>query len=274
MFARFASFAPPMVLAFALPALTFGEAAAPPATAPVAATAEFTAQSEIAALPGIGAARASQVRDDGTIALDDGRVLKLQGIEIARGRLAGAARAAEVATIAAGPLALYGDTKALDRWGRVSAQALTEDGRWLQGELLARGLARVAATPDARAGARSMFAAERPARVRRLGMWADPAYALRRPDETPRFVDSVQVVEGVVTSAQPVRGAVYINFGEDWRRGLGVRVPDLVLRDMELDAPTLAGRRLRVRGWIGKGIGPIMAVSHAEQIELLDGAGG
>ena len=126
-------------------------------------------------------------------------------------------------------------------------------------------------TPDCADFAQSLLEAEAPARVAVLGIWAEPETALRSPEQTGRWVDSQQVVEGVVTAARLTKTALYLDFGADWRRGLGVKIGRRLIGKLPGDALALAGRRVRVRGWIGKGIGPLMELNHVAQIEAPDG---
>ena len=217
----------------------------------------------------LGMAKAISVGADGTVALADGRMLRLAGVALPAGTDGKPARAAIAELIALGPLALKGDGAPLDRYGRTVAQAYAADGRWLEGELLRQGSARVATAPDHRAAARELLAAERTARSRRLGVWNDPAYAVRDPDDTARLLDTWQVVEGTVRAERPGHGAVYLEFGDAPGNSLGVRIPEAVARDMAVDPDELRGRKVVVRGWIGKGIGPLIVLDHAEQIEPL-----
>src|SRR5579871_5507837 len=140
----------------------------------------------------------TELRDDGTLALSDGRTAKLAGIEIARGHEAKDARIALAEMIAGGPLTIRADGAATDRYGNVVGQAYAADGRWVQGELLRHGLARVATAPDHRDFAHDLLTMERKARGHKLGLWRDPDYALRNPHQAARLVDSWQVVEGTV----------------------------------------------------------------------------
>lgn len=212
---------------------------------------------------------AATVNDDGTIHLADGRMLRLAGIELPAGRIGRLANAAIARFIAAGPLSLETDGAMQDRYGRIVAQAYDRDRDWLQGVLLRQGLARVATAPDHRDFARNLLAAERPARVHRLGLWGDPKYALRHADEVARLIDSWQVVEGVVDHAETRHNAVDLVLGGDRVHDLTVRIPIGVARTMEADPSDLAGRRIRVRGWIGKTEGPTITLSHAEQLETI-----
>jgi endonuclease YncB( thermonuclease family) len=238
----------------------------------------------------VGEATAVDVEAGGVLMLDDRRRAVLAGIELPRRPLSvsrGAdwpaeeqARSALAGLASGGPLRLYGGGR--DRYNRLLVHAFTADGRWLQEELLRLGWARVATTRDSHDRAGAMLTAEAAARENGRGIWALPAYAVRRPGETWTLIDSVQVVEGRVSSTNLIRGTLYVNLGDEWRRRLGLRVPPSVIRAFARHPPlaafagnpqALTGRRLRVRGWIGKGAGPLIEVSHPEQIELLADAG-
>src|SRR5213076_2420124 len=101
------------------------------------------------------------VPDGETLTLADGREVRLAGILAPRPplgwpperpwRLAEQAKAA-LAELASGrrvELRRDGDAEG-DRYGRVLAQVYRVDGLWLQGELLRRGLARVATLAEHR----------------------------------------------------------------------------------------------------------------------------
>ncbi len=221
------------------------------------------------ALADLGTIAATRVAEDGTVALEDGRSLRLAGVDLPRGASAHDAVLALTGFVGRGPLALKGDGPAEDRYGRVVAQAFAADGTWIEGELLRQGLARVATTVDHRAAAAALYAAERGARGRRVGLWSDPATALRRPEQAAHMIDSWQVVAGTVAAAVPRHSGFDLRFGDDPARDLAVRVPGEVARGLDDDATDLVGRRIIVRGWIGKGAGPLIILSHAEQIELV-----
>ncbi len=159
-----------------------------------------------------------------------------------------------------------------DRHGRLVAQAYRDDGTWIQGELLARGLARVFTFADNHARAAEMLAIEESARKRGLGLWGDPFYAVRAPGNAGRDIGSFQVIEGRVVKAARVKNHVYLNFGADWRTDFTVsaRVRDLPrFADSGLDLLSLGGRDIRVRGWLKDYGGPMIDATHPEQIEVL-----
>lgn len=159
-----------------------------------------------------------------------------------------------------------------DRHGRLIAQVYRDDGTWIQGEMLKRGMARVLTFADNRALATEMLMLEETARERGLGIWSDPFYAVRTPEEAGKDVGSFQLVEGPVMKAARVKSYVYLNFGEDWRTDFTVSVPVKHLRrfaDSGLDLLALSGRVIRVRGWLKEYRGPMIDATHPEQIEVL-----
>lgn len=165
----------------------------------------------------------------------------------------------------------YAPTDAPDRYGRIIAQAWLEDGRWLNGELAARGWARVETTADQRRCAVQALALEAQARANRRGMWRLSAYEVREALEAAAFTNDFQIVVGRIVAADQVRGRIYLNFGEDWRTDFTVTIaPRDVSRfaDTGLDPLSWAGREIRVRGWLEFYNGPMIEVSHPEQIEF------
>src|SRR5690606_11013395 len=146
---------------------------------------------------------------------------------------------------------------------------------WVQGELLHAGLARVETTPKTGALAAEMLAAESEARAASRGLWALPAFAVRAPDPNAlaQELDMFQIVEGVVVSATETRDFLYLNFGLDYRTDFTVSIAarDLDdIREQGLEPLDLEGARVRVRGWLHAVNGPMIDVTHAAQIEVLD----
>lgn len=166
--------------------------------------------------------------------------------------------------------------RSIDRHRRRLAHVVRDDGLWLQGEMLRRGLARVYTFDDNRARAAEMLAIERATRAARRGLWAHPFYDVRSPEAVTRDIDTFQIVEGRVVEARRVRDRVYVNFGTDWRSDFTVSIAgddlDTFGRD-GVDPLTWGGRRLRVRGWVRSFNGPLIEATHPEQIEVLDNDG-
>lgn len=238
----------------------------------------------------------TRVIDGETLVLDDGRELRLAGALAPRAIDVGAragqwppevAAAAELGALVLGQsLQLAFGGERIDRYGRLQAHAFVRNAgerRWVQGHMLAQGLARAFAQAGDRDGSRTcvaaLLAAEREARESGRGLWADAAYRIRdasRPAELARYRSTFQVVEGRVTRVAQVRGAIYLNFSRNWRSGFSV---SLRLGDRQLlgahhvDPSELTGRRVRVRGWIEQRRAPAIDLSAAGLLEVLDEPG-
>jgi hypothetical protein len=173
----------------------------------------------------------------------------------------------------------FGGTRA-DRHGKALAQvyAVKGDERvWLQAELVGRGLARVYSFPDNHACVGTLLAREAEARAKGLGVWSVSAYRILEAENVERLsrlTRSYQLVEGVVAAVGEGRTWLYLNFADDWRSDFTVA---LTRKDAEtfkaegLDLTGLAGKRIRVRGWLSWRNGPMIEVTHLGQIELLPG---
>jgi endonuclease YncB( thermonuclease family) len=246
----------PRLLTFIVSALAF---ATPVAAAPLDAS----------TLVDLGTASIETIGDDGAMTLTDGRKLRLAGIELIHSAPAHDMQQTLRSIIGSASVTLKGDGPDEDRYGRVIAQVFTADGTWVEGALLRQGLARVATTPDHCEVAAALYTAERPARTHRLGLWGDARTALRHADAVMRFIDSWQVVDGTVIAVTPRHNAIDLHFGDDEAHDLSIRIPGAIAEGMQTDPASLIGRHLRVRGWIGKGIGPLIVLNHAEQIEIV-----
>lgn len=228
-------------------------------------------------------ARVVEVVDGDTVLLDDGWQVRLVGIQAPKlplGRknfekwpLADESKTVlEDLVMGRDVLLAYGGQR-IDRHGRRLAHLFRADGVWVQGELLARGMARVYSFPDNRAIVGDMLELEVAARQRRAGIWGNGWYAVRTPEETKRDIGSFQLVEGRVMDAADVRGTVYLNFGENWRNDFTVKISRGDRKRFAADGfdpMSLANRRIRVRGWLDERNGPMIEATHPEQIELLD----
>ncbi len=249
----------------------------------VAALALMLAPQAAAVEPPPGFTTAERVRaveaiDGATLRLADGRSLRLVGLAVP---IAGEGReerredaAAEqvrqaLAELAVRDLALAFPGPRVDRYRRVLAHAAV-DGRWVQGEMVAAGQARVAIDPDQRAWARELLALEARARAEGRGLWGEGAYRVLAAARPGRFIDGYQILEGRVASVQTVRSTTYVNFGADWRSDMTVAVPGSLrgaLRAGGIDLARLAGTTVRVRGEVRFQNGPLIEIAAPEQIE-------
>jgi endonuclease YncB( thermonuclease family) len=219
------------------------------------------------------------VVDGGELTLADGRHVRLVGIDAphpatAHSRAspyAAEAKAALEKLVLGRAVELRFAGSRRDRYDRILAQ-LFVGKRWVQGEMIRRGLARVASTADNRLGVTEMLAREDRARQARRGIWRDRFYAVRAADEAGRYAGSFQIVEGTVVDTAMVEGQLFVNFGGDWRTAFSLRLSSEVLRLFRAEgiaAAALKGAQVRVRGWVRGSERPVIDVTHPEQIERL-----
>lgn len=235
--------------------------------------------------------RVTAVLDGDTLELEDGRQVRLAGIEAAKpprsagsganpadGRVWPLAEAATrtLSDLALGRRVLLHGPAPVDRHGRLLAHLVREDGLWLQSALLVRGMARVHTRPDARAYAAEMLAGEDTARTAGRGLWRSRVYAVRDAadaDGLGHDRDSYQLVEGVVLAVSKSGGETWLDFGTDWRSDVTVHIGRAAMREVTragIDPLSYEGRRVRVRGWITLRNGPMIEITHPEQIERLE----
>jgi endonuclease YncB( thermonuclease family) len=236
-----------------------------------------------------GGGEVRAVTDGRSFTLDDGREIRIAGIEVPlppaanesgpRAQAGLAARAA-LAALVEGAAVEFGRTGAgSDRYGRLLAQVtIVRDGRQqsVAHAMLAQGFARVSAEVGERPCAQELLGRERAAREAKLGLWAEPYYAVVGAETLPELVAErgrFTVVEGEVWSVRESGGTIYVNFGRRWSQGLTVTIAKRNERSFiaaGLPPRTLERRRVRVRGFIEERNGPRIEATRPEQIEIAE----
>jgi endonuclease YncB( thermonuclease family) len=228
--------------------------------------------------------------DGRTFVLSDGREIRLAAIETpplsgppdkdplpsadaAKGALTGLLAGAQTITLK------QAEPQPTDRYGRLVAYVYARrDGidQLVQAELVGAGYAQVAAHVGNRGCAVELLGRETLARKAKLGLWAGSYYGLLNADsptdvlaERGRFA----LVEGKVLSVRESGATIYVNFGRRWTEDFTVTILKRNERNFTavgLDPKTLAGRRIRVRGWVEERGGPWIDATRPEQIEFAD----
>lgn len=220
-----------------------------------------------------------RVIDGETLLLDDGREVRLVGALAPEQRQSADALRVLVADRL---VALRYDGRQRDRYGHLLAQvyAASPDGPplWVQKQLIDDGHALAYALPGNTGCIRLLVAAEDQARQLRRGLWQSGLYQIHDADDVAalsRMQGHFVLVEGRVTEVSRRQKTTYINFGADWRRDFTASLATSILDEdggaERVDA--LAGKRVRVRGWIERRNGPLISLNAVDEIEILDAEG-
>jgi endonuclease YncB( thermonuclease family) len=206
-----------------------------------------------------------KILDGRTFVLEDGREVRLAAIEVpalaAQGSASSQGRAAAAAldALAAGDEVVLrqGETGS-DRYGRLLGYAYVirdDDQFLLQRELVAEGLARVGDRVS-RPCSNELLDREKAARADKLGLWADPYYEVLNaelPGNVLAHRGQFALIEGKIASVRESGPTIFVNFGR--RRSGDITVTILKRNERTfaaagIDLKALAGRSVRVRGWI------------------------
>jgi hypothetical protein len=203
--------------------------------------------------------------------VEDGAELRLAGIEVGDEE-ADAATAAVRTILGEEALVLTRPAGGWDRWGRELALAETPDGRSLQEELLRQGLAFAAPDGADDAEDRRHLEIEAAAREGRRGIWGRRPGPIRPAERVRAPQGAFVLVEGRVLAVAETADHLYLNFGSDRRTDFTLRAARADARRWERQGfvpAALRGRRVRARGWLMQGGGPMIELVTPHQVEIL-----
>jgi endonuclease YncB( thermonuclease family) len=224
-----------------------------------------------------GTVTVARVLSGNLLELDDGRLVRLAGIRLpagADGRAAqdlARAEAALAGLVERRAVRLEPTDPPADRHGRLVAQLWRHDGLWLQGALLEQGLVQVQTRPGEAALAAELAAREQAARRSRTGIWSHGRFGPQPAHQVGALVGSFQIVQGRVARVAPTERYLYLNFGRDWRADFTLRVARSSapsFREAGIDLERLEGQDVEIRGYVLEAHGPLIELSHPEQIRL------
>lgn len=217
-----------------------------------------------------GEGRVAAIADARSVRLDDGREVRLTGIEATA-----TTKQALTSLLAGRDVILRGTDDTPDRYGRQGALVFVgESDIPVQAMLLAQGDAVVSAEITDKECAAALTSSEAEARRQKKGNWAD-ATAIKNaesPDDILAGIGRFMVVEGKVLSVRQAGAMTYLNFGRNWTRGFAVTISKRMLPAFEtagVSLKSLENRRIRVRGWVEGNTGPRIDVRLVGQVELL-----
>lgn len=223
-----------------------------------------------------GEGRVAEVIDARSFRLQDGREVRLAGIEPVAAEARTANRNAALAALILGhEVTLQGEDDTPDRYGRQPAFVFLEGADTpVQSLLLAQGDALLSGAVTDPHCALALSAAETAARQAKRGAWADPTAIknTERPGDILTRIGRFTVVEGKILSVRQAGATTYLNFGRNWTRDFAVTIPKHGLAAFEaagIVLKSLESRRIRVRGWVEAHGGPRIEALRVGQIELL-----
>ena len=214
----------------------------------------------------------SQVVDGDTLRLEDGRLVRLIGIntpELARkGKpaepLAEKARKVlqSLLEISTSPNSSASDinvglrygTEQNDRYGRILAHVYLTNGVSAEARMLSAGMAAQIVVPPNTLNRECYRAAERKARQANLGVWNSHYRPIPIAD-VPRQSRGFRLISGKVVRVGESKRSIWLNFpklaGEGWREGVAVRISRKDLEYFKSWHPLqLRGKQVVVRGWL------------------------
>jgi endonuclease YncB( thermonuclease family) len=214
-----------------------------------------------------------------TFRLDDGREVRLAGIEPPPDD-AGKATELLRSLVAGRDVSLAGEDDQPDRYGRQRAfVSLRNPALLVQAELLRQGTVLAYPPGSDQDCSRELLGAENAGRLAQRGIWGSPAAIknAERPDDILAGIGRFLVVEGKILSARQAGATFYVNFGRRWTRDFAVTISRRIIPSFEsagLDLKSLVNKRVRVRGWVEKRGGPRMEMVRPSQLELIPATSG
>jgi endonuclease YncB( thermonuclease family) len=223
----------------------------------------------------LGGGRVAAIENSRTLALSDGRKIRLAGIEWAVPEAEAKAALSEL--LLGRPVTLAAPEKPEpDRYGRLYAfPSVSGSETPIQYGLLERGIVLVSGRVSDKGCAAALAAAEKRARDQRLGAFAQGGPAAHQADkytailaETGRFA----VVEGKVLSVREAGNTIYVNFGRRWSEDFTVTIakrlqPAFISGGVV--PKSLSGQVVRVRGFIEERSGPWIEATSPAQFETV-----
>ncbi|MGR9088165.1 MAG: thermonuclease family protein [Gammaproteobacteria bacterium] len=223
--------------------------------------------------PGYGYHRVKTIYDGDTLVLDDGRKIRLLGINTPevrhRDRRAEAggeeARRWLTNALQGAKIRLETDVERRDHYGRILAHIFTEDGKHINRMLVEAGLAAVNIHPPNLLYSEQLGKAQRLAENTQAGIWGQKDYAVMPVDRLPDSGHPGWVrLRGRVSDIRSSRKYLYLIFSDRFEATIERKWQSLFP-----DADGYLGKTIEVRGWLTKYKGKfLMRIRHPSAIRL------
>jgi len=224
------------------------------------------------------AGQVASVIDGDTLALTDGRRVRLLGIntpEVAHhGRpgepLGEQAKQFLKTQVEGKRIRLYYDLQHRDHYQRLLARVFLEDGREINALLLQHGMAHALLKWPNLKNAEHYYALEREAREVGRGIWSLSAYQVKSLDDLAAQQNRFTRLHGRVTEVKHSSRYSYLLFSGKLR--VAVKQAHLPLfKKAGIAIDSLQDHRLVLRGWLSRRHGtPYLELEHPFQLERID----
>lgn len=221
--------------------------------------------------------RISFVQDGDTVMLQDGRRLRLIGIntpEIGKrdsgpqpGAIAARDRLRQLVFVNRQQLQLRFDEERQDRYGRLLAHAFFADGGNVVEQLLTEGAGTQLVVPPNTWQAACYRQAARMARQQRRGIWALPEYRPAPADRLTLRSEGFHIIRGRVSHVSDSVSATWINLTGN----VALRIERADLDQFRgFDFASLPGRDIEAQGWVQvRNSQPRLTLRHPTALEIL-----
>lgn len=236
----------------------------------------------------VGTATAVEILAPDVILADDRRVIRLGGLQFVRFPAHGGGFALDTSAAVKDALRRFvlgrkislrqsPGLQVKDRYGRIVAHVElpeTAGGIWLQRWLVENGWALADPASGEGACAAELLRSEENARRKMAGFWGQGIFRIRDAGAAASLkpmAGTFQIVEGVVKEVSGT-STLYLNFGSNQHSDFTAAITSKYRKlfvPAKLAPESLAGKRVRVRGWIELRNGPYIAIVQPEQIEVL-----
>lgn len=221
--------------------------------------------------------RVKKAIDNTTLIAEDGKIYALTGLDIPQSNTAPDTYKRLSALTEGQRCALYQTRNAevgrLNRMNQILGHLTCgKDDVWIQGTLIAQGLARVRTTPENNQLAAQLLTLETAARDKKLGLWGFKENTVLSPETAKSMINRFVIVEGKIYTTAQNKENIFLNFTSDWKTDFSIGIPSKLRRDFskkQIDLMSLRGKSVRVRGWMRDYNGPYIELDHADQLEII-----
>lgn len=166
----------------------------------------------------------------------------------------------------------------INRMGHTLAHLVNkQSGEWINGLLTGEGYAYAVTDQSNPEMAAQLYQLEDKARMGKLGLWKDGSPdGLLVPDNASTGNGQFRVVEGTVNRSATAQNNLYLNFGSDWKKDFTVQITPAIRKNLSkrgIDPLSLAGTKIRARGWLRDWNGPFLELETPERLEILSKTG-